>query len=114
MLYAGRLYANRRQDGRIEVRRLITKNPVRYGAALAILNPGEPWPAKLQEMEPKDWPHICRQCSGSGYFPNVSEHCPVCQGSGRREEVPMQKPRFRPNPAWEASPYRQLFPNLGR
>lgn len=113
----GRIYGFVNAEGRMEWQRLLAKNPddlknpLKFGAILAVTNIDDNPPERYSAI---DESIVCRKCEGSGYFPTSFCRCPKCKGTGRRIISPPQKPRFRPSPAWLASPISQLFPHLGR
>lgn len=92
----GRLVAKRNEINQVEWRRVVSVNPVRYGGPLAITKADSPAPERYPSV---DWSIVCKQCDGSGHYPeNSTEACPVCGGNGRKKPVLItQKPRVPPS-----------------
>ena len=89
----GRLVAKRNEINQIEWRRVVSVNPVVYGAILAIIKVGDPAPDRYPAV---DKSIVCNLCDGSGHYPdNSMKICQPCDGHGRKKPVLMtQKPRM--------------------
>lgn len=76
---------------RVEWQRIISVNPVKYGAIICVTKIGDPLPEKVKDFDSE---LACRVCEGSGeYVPGMP--CKKCKGTGKRIHLPPQKPRTR-------------------